>query len=563
MTKWTYTLRMMALTLIAVITITCKNNKPSYDLSSIDLLRGELVLCSGDQFGDVSFSLSCNYDTRETFDLAVSLLHSFEYEEAEKAFVQVIDADPDCAMAYWGVAMSITHSLWFQANINYLEKGSKLLELARNLPAGEREKDYLEAIAAYYKNYNTVDQKTRALLYEEKMEALYKKYDDDKEAAIFYALALRAAADSSDKNYTKQKKSGAILEELFVEQPNHPGIAHYIIHNYDYPELAQLALPTARRYASIAPASSHAQHMPSHIFTRLGLWEESISSNLNSASSARCYAEESRMDGHWSNELHAMGYLVYAYLQKGDNENANEQYEYMKTMQNIYPSNISAIAYPFAAIPTRIALENKDWQAAANLAFHESELHWDDFPWQKSLLHFGKAVGLAYIKKFSEAEVELNVLKALREDILKTGNQSSAKQVLVQITITEGLLLFLNDKQPEGIALLSEAVAMEDDVGKHGITPGKLTPAREFLGEMLLKTDKPNDALSVFEKNLSVNPNRFNGLYGAAVAAKITGNSKKATMYFENLIKLTENTNSDRPELVEALAYVEGKQKSQ
>ncbi len=563
MTKWTYTLRMMALTLIAVITITCKNNKPSYDLSSIDLLRGELVLCSGDQFGDVSFSLSCNYDTRETFDLAVSLLHSFEYEEAEKAFVQVIDADPDCAMAYWGVAMSITHSLWFQANINYLEKGSKLLELARNLPAGEREKDYLEAIAAYYKNYNTVDQKTRALLYEEKMEALYKKYDDDKEAAIFYALALRAAADSSDKNYTKQKKSGAILEELFVEQPNHPGIAHYIIHNYDYPELAQLALPTARRYASIAPASSHAQHMPSHIFTRLGLWEESISSNLNSASSARCYAEESRMDGHWSNELHAMGYLVYAYLQKGDNENANEQYEYMKTMQYIYPSNISAIAYPFAAIPARIALENKDWQAAANLAFHESELHWDDFPWQKSLLHFGKAVGLAYIKKFSEAEVELNVLKALREDILKTGNQSSAKQVLVQITITEGLLLFLNDKQPEGIALLSEAVAMEDDVGKHGITPGKLTPAREFLGEMLLKTDKPNDALSVFEKNLSVNPNRFNGLYGAAVAAKITGNSKKATMYFENLIKLTENTNSDRPELVEALAYVEGKQKSQ
>jgi len=563
MTKWTYTLRMMALTLIAVITITCKNNKPSYDLSSIDLLRGELVLCSGDQFGDVSFSLSCNYDTRETFDLAVSLLHSFEYEEAEKAFVQVIDADPDCAMAYWGVAMSITHSLWFQANINYLEKGSKLLELARNLPAGEREKDYLEAIAAYYKNYNTVDQKTRALLYEEKMEALYKKYDDDKEAAIFYALALRAAADSSDKNYTKQKKSGAILEELFVEQPNHPGIAHYIIHNYDYPELAQLALPTARRYASIAPASSHAQHMPSHIFTRLGLWEESISSNLNSASSARCYAEESMMDGHWSNELHAMGYLVYAYLQKGDNENANEQYEYMKTMQNIYPSNISAIAYPFAAIPTRIALENKDWQAAANLAFHESELHWEDFPWQKSLLHFGKAVGLAYSKKFSEAEVELNVLKALREDILKTGNQSSAKQVLVQITITEGLLLFLNDKQPEGIALLSEAVAMEDDVGKHGITPGKLTPAREFLAEMLLKTDKPNDALSVFEKNLSVNPNRFNGLYGAAVAAKITGNSKKATMYFENLIKLTENTNSDRPELVEALAYLEGKQKSQ
>jgi tetratricopeptide (TPR) repeat protein len=562
MFKWTYSLKLMVLLLFAITITACKNKKPNFDLSSIDLLRGELVLCSGDQFGDVSFSLSCNYDTREIFDLAVSLLHSFEYEEAEKAFVQVIDADPDCAMAYWGVAMSITHSLWFQADMNYLEKGSKLLELARNLPAGEREKDYLDAINAYYKDYNSVDQNTRALLYEKKMEALYEKYDDDKEAAVFYALALRASADNADKNYTKQKKSGKILEELFVEQPNHPGIAHYIIHNYDYPELAHLALPTARRYASIAPASSHAQHMPSHIFTRLGLWDESITSNLNSASSARCYAEESKMDGHWSNELHAMGYLVYAYLQKGDNENAIEQYEYMKTMQNVYPSNIFAIAYPFAAIPTRIAMENKNWQDAANLSFHESELEWEKYPWQKSLLHFGKAVGLAHIKGFSAAEKELQILKVLREDILKTGNQSSAKQVLVQITITEGLLLFLNDKQPEGIALLNEAVAMEDDVGKHGITPGKLTPAREFLGDMLLKTNKPNDALTVFEKNLSVNPNRFNGLYGAAIAAKIVGDEKKATMYFDSLIKLTKNSNSNRPELAEALSYLESKQKS-
>ena len=265
-------LKLAFATLFAISMFGCKNNQQKIDLSSIDLLRGELVLCGGNQFGEVSFSLSCSFETRETFDLAVSLLHSFEYEEAEKAFVQVLDEDPDCVMAYWGVAMSISHSLWHQSDFKYLKKGSELIELAKQIPTGERESDYLDAISSYYKDYTNKDKKTRTLLYEKKMEALHKKYNDDKEAAVFYALALRAASDNSDKNYTKQKKSGKILENLFKEQPNHPGIAHYIIHNYDYPELAHLALPTARRYADIAPASSHAQHMPSHIFTRLGLW---------------------------------------------------------------------------------------------------------------------------------------------------------------------------------------------------------------------------------------------------------------------------------------------------
>ncbi len=559
MIKLSNQLIMMVATIFAIITISCKNKKPNFDLSSIDLLRGELVLCSGDQFGDVSFSLSCNYDMRDAFDLAVSLLHSFEYEEAEKAFVQVIDADPDCAMAYWGVAMSITHSLWYQSDLSYLDKGSKLLEIAKKIPTGNREKDYLDAIIEYYKDYKTLDQNTRELLYEKKMEALYEKYEDDKEAAIFYALALRAAADPSDKNYTKQKKSGEILENLFIEQPNHPGIAHYIIHNYDYPELAHLALPTARRYADIAPASSHAQHMPSHIFTRLGLWDESIESNVNSASSARCYAEESTMDGHWSNELHAMGYLVYAYLQKGDNEKANEQYQYMKTMYNVYPSNIFAIAYPFAAIPARIALENKQWDIAANLELHDSELQWENYPWQKSLLHFGRAIGSAQLRNFSSAMEELEILKSLRQELVANGNPSNAKQVLIQIKITQGLIDFFKGNQNEGIALLNEAVEMEDAVGKHGITPGKLIPAREFLADMLLNINKPTDALEAFEENLKVNPNRFNGIYGAAIASKNMGDENKATMYFENLLKLTENTNSDRPEIMEAKAFLEEK----
>ena len=259
----------------------CKNNKQKAELASLNLLRGELQLCGNGQFGDVSFSESCSYETRKTFNLAISLLHSFEYIEAEKAFVQVIDEDPDCAMAYWGVAMSIYHGLW----------------------------------APPEPSWETVDNQTRKELYSQKMGGMFNDYMDDTEVAIFYALALRASAIPTDKSYSKQRAAGKILEDLFKEEPNHPGIAHYIIHSYDYPELAELGLSTARRYADIAPNSAHAQHMPSHIFTRLGLWEESISTNINSASSAVCYAESIAPGAHWDEEVHAMGYLVYAYLQ--------------------------------------------------------------------------------------------------------------------------------------------------------------------------------------------------------------------------------------------------------
>ena len=463
----------------------CQNKKAtlSKELSSLNLLRGELILCGGDQFGEVSFSLACNFETRKTFDLAISLLHSFEYEEAEKAFVQVLDADPSCAMAYWGVAMSISHSLWYQSDLSYLEKGSKLLKIANDLPAGEREKDYLDAISSYYKDWETKDKKTRSLVYEKKMEVIYKKYTDDIEAAVFYALALRAASDPKDKSFMKQKKSGKILEDIFVDQPNHPGIAHYIIHNYDYPELAHKALPTARRYASIAPASAHAQHMPSHIFTRLGLWDESVESNVNSASSARCYSESTDMDGYWANELHAMGYLVYAYLQKGDNEKANEQYAYMKTMYNVYPSNISAIVYPFAAIPCRITIENRQWEKAANIEPHKSELDWKNYPWQQSLFHFTRAIGSIHLGDIEASENELEILKKLEKEIEKEGNAFKIQQIKIHLKQIQGLIYLSKGNQMEGISLLREAADMEDIIGVLGISPSKIIPARELLAD--------------------------------------------------------------------------------
>jgi len=370
-------------------TLGCQSKKSNvtYELAAFDLRRGDIVLCGGDQFGEVSFSLSCSYNTRDMFDLGVSMLHSFEYYEAEKAFGKVIELDPNCAMAYWGLAMSILDHPKFGPSRDGFKMALKILEISESLPKTIREQEYLDAIGAYYKNdWDNTDHLMRAKKMEKKMEEIYLKYKEDKEAAIFYALSLFATADQEDKNYTKQKKAGHILESIFPNQPNHPGIAHYIIHHYDHPELAQIALPTARKYAKIASGSAHAQHMPSHIFTRLGLWNESIQSNLNSASSAYCYAKEVEMDGHWGREVHALDYLVYAYLQKGDNAKAIEQYKYSQTINKIYPTNRSP--YNIDAIQVRMVLENKQWAKAAQLKYRYSEPQWENFPWEKSLVHF-------------------------------------------------------------------------------------------------------------------------------------------------------------------------------
>jgi len=384
------------------------------------------------------------------------------------------------------------------------------------------------------------------------MEEIYKKYEEDTEAAIFYALTLNSTADQADKNYTNQRKAGKILESILPDQPNHPGIAHYIIHNYDYPELAHLALSTARRYAEIAPASAHAQHMPSHIFTRLGLWEESIQSNLNSASSAVCYAEAVEMDSHWDQEIHAMDYLVYAYLQQGNNLKANEQYEYLQTM-----SNVSVSAYPFAAIPARVVLENKRWSQAAKLELPNPEFPWEQHPWEKSILHFARALGASQTGDIEAAEKELALLQSARQELLNVGNNYSANQVLVQIKTSEAWISFAKGNSEDAIILMTEAADIEDKTGKHPVTPGEVLPARELLGDLLLAANKPSEALEAYEESLLGHQNRFNGVYGAAVAAKGAGDEKKATMYFEMLLTLVEMSDSDRPEVEEAREFIE------
>lgn len=539
-------------------TIGCQNKQPTPNpkLANIDFLRGDILLCGGDQFGEVSFSLSCNYATRETFDLAVSLLHSFEYAEAEKAFVKVIDSDPECAMAYWGAAMSIYHSLWKAPEPAELEKGVKILQIAKTLPTTIREREYLDAIGAYYTDWKDVDARTRAMRMENKMEEIYEKYEDDTEAAIFYALALNSTADPEDKNYTNQRKAGRILESLFPDQPNHPGIAHYIIHNYDNPDLAHLALSTARKYANIAPSSAHAQHMPSHIFTRLGLWDESIQSNLKSASSARCYAEESEMDGNWTSELHAIDYLIYAYLQTGDNVKAGEQAAYFHSLKKVSGNNAS-IAYPLASIPARMVLENKQWVKAAQISFPSVELSWEHFPWEKSIIHFARVLGAAHTGDILVAEKELNTLQTLQQELVKKEDAYKANQVMIQIKASQAWIDFAKGNHEEALKSMQAAAEMEDNTQKHPVTPGEVLPARELLGDLLLAMDKPKAALEAYEINLAGHPNRFNGIYGAAMAANKAGKKEKARLYFENLLQLVESSESDRAEIKEAKNYLQ------
>ncbi len=542
----------------------CKNKTPKQNLAlaSIELKRGDLILCYGEQFGEVNFSLACDYSVRETFDLALALLHSFEYNEAEKAFVKVLDADPECAMAYWGIAMSIYHAAWFPPTKKEMIRASKILEAVKSIDKGEKENDYIEAITAFYKDYKTLDHKTRAKKYEEKMEDMYLKYKGDTEAAIFYTLALYSTRDQVGKDYINERKAGKILEALFKEQPNHPGIAHYIIHNYDNPTLASKALATARRYADIAPASSHAQHMPSHIFTRLGIWDESIASNILSAENSRCYTQSIEIDDSYFAELHAIDYLVYAYLQAGDNINAEKQYDLIKEMKTFHPANILAAIYPITSIPSRLALENKDWKRAANLKLPEINLNWNRFPWQKAILHFAKALGNVHTKNFKAVENEITTLKQLKQDLINQNDVTMAAQidqVAIQIKTVEAWLNFKRGNQTKGLVLMKEAVLMESKTSKHPVTPGDVLPAVELLGDMLMEAKNYPEALETYEVNLKLHPNRFNGLYGAALAAKKSGDKEKAADYFNQLIELTKNSDSNRLEIKEAKEFVEEK----
>jgi tetratricopeptide (TPR) repeat protein len=530
------------------------------DIKALNLTTGDIALCGSgaDQFGTVNFSFSCSEKIREDFNLATALLHSFEYSEAEKVFARIIDKDPECVMAYWGVAMSNFHPLWVPPNAKELKKGAKAIELGRSIvrDPSSKESHYLEAIATVYDQSDVLDYRTRVVKFEKASEKIFQKYAADREAAIFYALALDASADPADKTFTNQKKAGDILNKLFFSEPNHPGIAHYLIHNYDYPELAQSGLKVARKYASIAAASAHAQHMPSHIFMRLGLWEEAIQSNNNSVTSALCYAEKAGIKGHWDEELHGLDYLVYAYLQKGQDDKALEQFNYLKTINEVFPVNFKD-AYAFAAIPARYAVERKDWTAASKLVLGPSTFPWEKFIWEKANIHFSRLLGFVNTRDITQARKEFEELRRIHQQLSQENEKYKANLVAIQVKASDAWLKMTEGKKDEAVQLMTEAAEMEEATAKHPVTPGEIIPARELLGDLYLQQGDPVKALTAYEQDLKLHPNKLNDVYGAGLSAEKSGDKHKAKTYYTQLLTLTNASANSRLYLSQARTSLE------
>jgi tetratricopeptide (TPR) repeat protein len=534
-----------------------ESSNPSKErISQLDLKRGPLISCGPDkELGIVDFEMTCSEKVKDHFNLAVELLHSFEYDESEKAFAKVIDESPECAMAYWGVAMCNFHPLWEPPTEANLKKGSKAIEIAYSITGkSEKESGYIDAAGAYYKNWDQTDPHTRSIHFEKAMEQLHNEYPGDNEVAIFYALALDAAADPRDQSYVNQKKAGEILNALYTSEPNHPGIIHYIIHTYDYPGIASLGLPAARRYALVAPSSAHALHMPSHIFIRLGLWDDCIQSNLQSVAAAKCYAESAGLKEHWDDELHALDYLLYAYLQKGDNKSAGEYLKYITNIQAVYPVNFKG-AYTFAAAPSRMALEIKNWEEAAGLRLHPADFPWIQFPWQEAIIHFARLLGAAHTGDLSGAQSELVKLNKLYDTLQQQKDLYKSKQVAIQIKTGEAWITCMKNKNTDALNLMKTAADMEDSTSKHPVTPGEVLPARELYADMLLHMKQNETALQTYEAVLKKSPNRFNSVYGAGLAAERAGKIEKAVFYYRELAAIAD-PHSDRPELFAARSFL-------
>ena len=547
--------------LLSVIMLSCKSKtlSPSEEvIKQLNLKRGDVISCGPPdaQFGSVDFEMTCDEKAKNGFNLAVELLHSFEYDESEKVFAKIIDETPECAMAYWGVAMCNFHALWTPPTEAELQKGAEAIEIAKSIRGtSARESGYINALGLFYKDWDKFDHHARCIYFEKAMEQLHIKYPDDHEAAIFYALALDAAADPRDKTYSNQKKAAAILSALYAIEPNHPGVIHYLIHTYDYPGLAILGLPAAKRYAEVAPSSAHALHMPSHIFTRLGLWDESIHSNLKSIAAAQCYAASADIPGHWDEELHALDYLVYAYLQKGDNKLAEEQVKYLKTITAVYPADFK-VAYAFAAIPSRYVLENKKWKEAAALQIPPANISWNRFPWQEAIIHFTRLLGAAHIGNLDEAKLELIKLNHLRDTLVTQKDFYKSKEVEIQIKTGEAWIQFESANKTNALNIMKLAADMEDSTEKHPVTPGEVLPARELLGDMLLQAKENEEALNAYEMVLQKSPNRFNSLYGAATASEKLDNKKKTVFYCKQLLTQVDIANADRSEVFDVRSFL-------
>ena len=516
------------------------------------------------KLGRVNFRVSCTPKAQAQFNRAVAWLHSFEYEEAEKAFEQVSVTDPRCGMSYWGMAMSYYHPLWASPSKVELEKGMKAIDRANAVGAGtQRERDYIKALETFYKDHDKLDHGVRSFAYRDAMEKLHSRYPADREAGIFYSLTLIATGTmDKDETYAAEKKAAKILNRVLAREPKHPGVAHYLIHSYDYPPLAHLALPAARSYARIAPASAHAQHMPSHIFIRMGLWPAAIQSNLEADAAAKTFAIRNRLKGAWDEQLHAMDYLAYAYLQTGQDQEARSVLDELYKIRKAEPPSFK-VAYAFGAIPARYALERRQWAEATKLSLNPGIIEsfpWDRFRWAQAHIHFARAIGAARTGDVAAAREEVKQLAAIRQSLSEVkGDYDWAGQVEIERQIAFAWLTHAEGNHEEAVKLMRAVADLDDTTEKHPVTPGSILPAREQLGELLLELNQPDKALVEFEVSLRSAPNRFNGLLGAARAAKLASNERKARSYYQKLATLRQKSPNTRAEIDEAKSYLAGR----
>jgi len=495
--------------------------------------------------GTVHFETSCAPATRPTFEKGVALLHSFGFSGADQAFNDVLTADSTCIAAYWGLALSAWGNP-FAAGIKpnaQLERGLRLVERGRALAGGtERERSYLAAAAKLYEKYPSTDQHTRVGAYRDAMADVARRYPSDEEASIFYAAVLAFSADPNDKSYESQKKAAAILEPLAARLHDHPGIAHYLIHAYDVPALASKGIPAANRYAAIAPASAHALHMPSHTYTRVGEWQESIATNIRSADAASA-------EGTVGEALHANDYLMYAYLQTGQDSAAARVLAALPALAARYDPNgpttgapPAAAYFAMAAIPARYALERTDWSAAAKLEVHQTA-----FPFADAITWFARGIGAARTGDTLLSAEAVTQLGRLRDALTQRKETYWSQQVEIQSRSVEAWRAFARGARADALAKMRATADLEATTEKNAITPGPILPARELLGEMLLAAGDARAAYKEFEATLLTEPRRYRALAGAMRSAKAAGNSAGADRYATQLTQLTEHGDRAKP----------------
>jgi hypothetical protein len=513
----------------------------------------------GDAHGTVDFPVTCLPEVHRPFAAAVAILHSFGYEEPRRDFEAVARRDPACGMAWWGIAMTYFHQHWDQPTPAELAGGRSAAERAVRLGGGSaRERAYIAAIAAFYEGADRRDHRTRLLAYRAAMERLAADFPDDVEARVFYALALLATRDPGDTTHATQREAARILDALLPEHAEHPGIVHYTIHAFDYPQLAALGLRAARVYARIAPASPHAQHMPSHIFTRLGLWEESIRSNLAVARVAQAQVARTDPGAVAYEHLHALDYLEYAYLQLGDDEQARRVMDEVAAARRLDAPTFSA-AYALVSVPARYAVERRDWEAAAALRLPALELPWANFLYARGNTHYANAIGAARLGDAERVRAAVAELTQLHADLAAApprGAYDWAGRVNAMRLAATGLLAAADGRSEEGVRALREAAALEDRVGKHPVTPGAILPAWELLGDLLLELDRPADALAAYEAALAGSPRRLNSLAGAGRAAELAGARDTANTYYRELLELCRPGTCRRPAARHAAAFL-------